>query len=88
MCGFSAALEVIMAFTVQLLDSRLWKDVAEAFGTMYEQMEVVDKIWLARGHNSSDFLILTFEMQRHDMSRSASIEDLADKRGMIIVACK
>jgi hypothetical protein len=43
MCGFSVALEDIMAFTVQLLDSRLWKDVAEAFGTLYEQTEVVDK---------------------------------------------
>ena len=55
---------------------------------MYEQMEVVDKLWLARGHISSNFLMLAFEIQLHDMSRSVNIENLADMRGMIIVACK
>ena len=54
--------------------------------TMYEQMEVVNKSWLAPGYKSSDLPVLPFRFQLYAMSWSGTLEDLADERVMIVVA--
>jgi hypothetical protein len=43
---------------------------------MYEQMEVVDKYWLARGYNSSDILSLPLEVQLCVISCSGNLGHL------------
>ena len=53
---------------------------------MYEQMEVVNKFWLARGCCFSEDLRLSFETQLYAMSCPGSLEDSVDKSVKIVVA--